>query len=559
MASTNTQAIGNVNLPTATANISVSIEDLYKYFGILADAKEDAGKHVDVYLKIIAGTKSGTNEKKLAAQFITRFFKHFPKEMPCAIEAIFDLCEDDDVIIRRTAIKDLASLGKDCAVEHLVRIADILTQLLQTEDMSEFIQVQSSLFTIFKLNPKSALNEIFNQINTAVVEEVRKRAIKFLVAKLPAYLQSVTVLPGGSKDLEEIIIRHVKTVLIDVDAEEFILFIRLLTALPSMNSVQGRQDLVNIIMAQSELDKPFNANDAERLMILLSCIQQAIPLFSKNVHSNRFVNSYLDNVLTIVTKISDETVKFETLKAFAELCSHYQQQNVPQSTINIEILYNILIEYLPRPLEATAAAAVVSADEAEEAKFNFSYVECLMYSFHVLARSQPEFLCGDENKERLKEFRLRLQYFAKGTQNYIKELRNSISNTSITAKENEENKIRRVALRVTTNIDLLIKDLFHNPPSYKSVITLSWKLLEQSQKGNNESATAAATNKRSLSASNLEIDSLKKKPERGIYTPPSGKYSTTTTATTTAATEATATNKRRIFSNANRRGGGARF
>ena len=104
------------------------------------------------------------------------------------------------------------------------------------------------------------------------------------------------------------------------------------------------------------------------------------------------------------------------------------------------LFWNKKKEYLPRPLEATAtaAAAVVSADEAEEAKFNFSYVECLMYSFHVLARSQPEFLCGDENKERLKEFRLRLQYFAKGTQNYIKELRNSISNTSITAKENEE-------------------------------------------------------------------------------------------------------------------------
>ncbi len=45
-----------------------------------------------------------------------------------------------------------------------------------------------------------------------------------------------------------------------MDAEEFILFIRLLTSLPTMNSVQGRQDLVNIIMAQSELDKPFDVS-----------------------------------------------------------------------------------------------------------------------------------------------------------------------------------------------------------------------------------------------------------------------------------------------------------
>ena len=41
-----------------------------------------------------------------------------------------------------------------------------------------------------------------------------------------------------------------------------------------------------------------------------------------------------------------------------------------------------------------------------------------------------------------------------------------------------KNKIRRVALKVTTNIDTLIKDLFHNPPSYKSLVHLSWKLTE---------------------------------------------------------------------------------
>jgi hypothetical protein len=76
--------------------------------------------------------------------------------------------------------------------------------------------------------------------------------------------------------------------------------------------------------------------------------------------------------------------------------------------------------------------------EQEEAdlKFNFSYVECLMFAFHVLGRYHAEFLSADENKDRLKDFRHRLQYFAKGTQNYIKELRNSLSNTSITAKEN---------------------------------------------------------------------------------------------------------------------------
>jgi hypothetical protein len=79
-----------------------------------------------------------------------------------------------------------------------------------------------------------------------------------------------------TKDLEDLIIKQVKTVLIDVDAEEFILFIRLLTLLPSMNTLTGRQDLVNIIMAQSELDKPFDVSiikSINHIFIYFECMQ----------------------------------------------------------------------------------------------------------------------------------------------------------------------------------------------------------------------------------------------------------------------------------------------
>jgi hypothetical protein len=56
--------------------------------------------------------------------------------------------------VRKSAIKDLGVLCKDCTVEHLNRIADILTQLLQAEDQQEYGQVQSSLLIVFKQNPK---------------------------------------------------------------------------------------------------------------------------------------------------------------------------------------------------------------------------------------------------------------------------------------------------------------------------------------------------------------------------------------------------------------------
>ena len=87
------------------------------------------------------------------------------------------------------------------------------------------------------------------------METVRERAIKFLVARIPMILKDSTAAEGSiHKGLEEDIVRHVKLALVDVDAEEFILFIRLLATLPSMNTLTGRQELVNIIMAQSELD-----------------------------------------------------------------------------------------------------------------------------------------------------------------------------------------------------------------------------------------------------------------------------------------------------------------
>ena len=69
------------------------------------------------------------------------------------------------------------------------------------------------------------------------------------------------------------------------------------------------------------------------------------------------------------------------------------------------------------------------------------------------------------------------------------------------------------------------------------------------KKANNEQTAAS---KRSLSVSNIDTannDPNKKKPERGIYQPPSGKYSTNTQ---------TSSNKRRIFG-ANRRSAGGRF
>lgn len=103
---------------------------------------------------------------------------------------------------------------------------------------------------------------------------------------------------------------------------------------------------------------------------------------------------------------------------------------------------------------------------------DFTSVECLLYAFHRLARKCPEFLTNDA--ERLKDFRLRLQYFARGVQGCKNGLKITInSKLDELSKENLE-KVKS-APAVWDNINSLIKDLFYQPPLYKCNVKLSFK------------------------------------------------------------------------------------
>lgn len=112
-------------------------------------------QHKDAYQVILDGVKGGPKEKRLAAQFIPKFFSSFPDMADTAINAQLDLCEDEDVSvsvlgkhkrhifistsrlvllfwsvqIRRQAIKELPRFATG---DNILRVSDILTQLLQT-------------------------------------------------------------------------------------------------------------------------------------------------------------------------------------------------------------------------------------------------------------------------------------------------------------------------------------------------------------------------------------------------------------------------------------------
>ena len=56
-------------------------------------------QHSAEYEAIIEGTKGDNNAKRLAADFIAKFFALFPDMAERAIEAELDLCEDEDHMV----------------------------------------------------------------------------------------------------------------------------------------------------------------------------------------------------------------------------------------------------------------------------------------------------------------------------------------------------------------------------------------------------------------------------------------------------------------------------
>uniref|UniRef100_A0A2K5RGI4 Apoptosis inhibitor 5 n=1 Tax=Cebus imitator TaxID=2715852 RepID=A0A2K5RGI4_CEBIM len=474
-----------------------TVEELYRNYGILADATEQVGQHKDAYQVILDGVKGGTKEKRLAAQFIPKFFKHFPELADSAINAQLDLCEDEDVSIRRQAIKELPQFATG---ENLPRVADILTQLLQTDDSAEFNLVNNALLSIFKMDAKGTLGGLFSQILQGE-DIVRERAIKFLSTKLKTLPDEVL-----TKEVEELILTESKKVLEDVTGEEFVLFMKILSGLKSLQTVSGRQQLVELVAEQADLEQTFNPSDPDCVDRLLQCTRQAVPLFSKNVHSTRFVTYFCEQVLpnlgTLTTPVEGLDIQLEVLKLLAEMSSFCGDMEKLET--NLRKLFDKLLEYMPLPPEEAENGENAGN---EEPKLQFSYVECLLYSFHQLGRKLPDFLTAKLNAEKLKDFKIRLQYFARGLQVYIRQL--------------------RLALQGKTDLSFSFSlispnsiDLFHIPPSYKSTVTLSWKPVQKveiGQKRASEDTTSGSPPKKSSAGP--------KRDARQIYNPPSGKYS----------------------------------
>ncbi|KAF5337644.1 hypothetical protein D9758_013030 [Tetrapyrgos nigripes] len=150
-----------------------------------------SGRRRNALRQLIEATHSSNSQLKVyAAKSIPDFFQDFPDLEEDAINSVYDLCEDLVVQVRMEGYKTLAILSK-LEKKWVKRNADVLVQLLQTDDPNEVNVVKRALVEHLHLDPRITLGVLCDQlippeggIDPDDTTRLRKLVISFLTGEI---------------------------------------------------------------------------------------------------------------------------------------------------------------------------------------------------------------------------------------------------------------------------------------------------------------------------------------------------------------------------------------
>ncbi|KAF6761162.1 apoptosis inhibitory protein 5-domain-containing protein [Ephemerocybe angulata] len=169
---------------------------------------------------------ASTTLKILAAKNIQFFFKDFPELEEQAINAVYDLCEDQDSEVRIEGYKAITRISR--AERRLVkRNADVLLQLLQSDEPDEVTVVKQALIEHMDLDPTGTLGVLCDQlapIDSSVDEEERgmREHLRTLVAAFLTGEAMDSIARHVEKDrtLESVFMPSILGVVLELDFSE---------------------------------------------------------------------------------------------------------------------------------------------------------------------------------------------------------------------------------------------------------------------------------------------------------------------------------------------------
>ncbi|XP_004505119.1 apoptosis inhibitor 5-like protein API5 [Cicer arietinum] len=463
------------------------IEKLYEYGEQLNNAK-DKSQNVKDYQGIIDAAKTSVKAKQLAAQLIPKFFKFFPELSGPALDAHLDLVEAEELGVRVQAIRGLPLFCKDTP-ENIGKMVDILVQILGSEEFVERDAVHKALMSLLRQDVKASLTALFKHM--ASVDEIstddviREKVINFVRDKV---FPIKAELLKPQEEMERHITDLIKKSIDDVTGIEFRMFMDFLKSLSLFGEKAPPErinELIGIIEGQADLKSGFNVSDADHIDRLISCLHMALPVVVRGASSSKFINFINSNVIPVFDQLPGER-KVDLLRNLAEFSPFTTPQDSRQMLPSI---VQLLKKYM------------TWKKTGEE--MNFTYIECLLYTFHHLAHKvpnatnslcgykivtgQPSDRLGEDFSEHYNDFTERLKNVEEFTRATIKKLTQGMAeNTKSMADaktDEEKDKIKTkkqnatTGLRTCNNILTMTKPLHAKAPSFigDKRINLSWK------------------------------------------------------------------------------------
>ena len=448
-------------------------------------------------------TTSTDQIKQLCADFIPRYVHLYTDLTDLAINKQFDLCEDNSSIVRIHAIKGLEHISKNLSTQ-ISRCADILCQLLITDENHELAAVKQTLTALCNIDLRSTLTTLFTQLNAADDTNLKQRILEFTLNILTV---KRTVIQGNT-ELKNVIAHGFETYLTNnatsiTDTEFdhiFTLYVKLVKLKDKEENAVIGTKIEHILLQYVQLDSfdITNESSVKRFCTALSYINKNSTNF--NLTNSTLYSFFMTHILPVIDSTTPE-LQYSLYRNLATSSRYIDQTTAKQS---LQPIYTHLQQYLP------------STDTTVAPQVNYTIIEFVLYTFHIVAQraksvditkqvcglfqptGQPNESLTPEQTRQRDTFLAQLTRLQQITKEFIlksKAVETNLTQVNKTADKDAKQanwKIindTKAAIRAGDSILKLIKPLLSKTPTFIEKHWLSY----QTKQINEENAKATGT------------------------------------------------------------------
>ncbi|KAN0091367.1 hypothetical protein V8E55_004933 [Tylopilus felleus] len=221
--------------------------------------------------------------KSYAAGHVHVFFNDFPDLEEDAINAVYDLCEDQDSKVRMDGYQAVTQVS---STQHkwVKRNADVLVQLLQSDEPEEVAVVKVALLKHLDMDPPVTLGVLCDQIvppeedldddERQTRERLRSLVLSFLATDAIGAIQKHTDPPGS--EAEHVLVMQLILAITKLDtAEVDVIVTDILLRLPCYRDGSRGDELLQVILDKAAALLQNRSNDPEQLKVALHYLSLA--------------------------------------------------------------------------------------------------------------------------------------------------------------------------------------------------------------------------------------------------------------------------------------------